>query len=650
MADFTSVIRRAVEGLPESTPEMRARVYEKARAAVIRQMENMNPKPPEALVKRQIDKIDTAIAEVEAEFAEALPPEEPDDAAEPASDNIADVEDRPDVHEDTVRTEYDDREQDEPDQQIRDEEPVDAPEPQNHRFFEPHDREVEQQPEPLADAANNPSVDDEADEYEHDRYDYRDAGVDDRDDFTRHDDATDEAGDDAELSDDDLPRQPSGSSYGALRQSTFEIVGRDGLRDEDPAIEADVSDEPEDDAGYHFETPDDVDTTGQRVSFGDGEEHFNQEDEDDRAPRFEPAPPPPRRPVPEKDWAHVDSLLGLEPEDQLGSYEDYDEEDDDVADNKGDGASRRRLVPALIGLVVILVIAVGGYFAWTNMGSMRDLVAGSSQPADTEVAETDTPAPGGDAAEEAGSVDKPFTQRLLPDGTEVVEGLPAAGSATGPARTVASRTAAASDSATPSTSSQEAADPAPPVGAGQLMYLYEEQLGQSVPSSFEGSVEWELKQENNGTAVSEPVIEGTMNVPDVGLKGTITFRRNDDPSLPASHLVDVSFELSDNFEGGAIDNVQRMSLKNTEASRGDPLVAVSAKITDDLYMLALNDYQQARKQNMTLLRDRNWIDIPVTYRNGRRALLTLEKGTTGMAIFDRAIQEWQALGDINDGN
>lgn len=74
MADFIAVIRRAVDGLSNNTPEMRARVYEKARAAVVRQLENMSPRPPEHMLQRQLDKLDAAIREVEAEHADALPP------------------------------------------------------------------------------------------------------------------------------------------------------------------------------------------------------------------------------------------------------------------------------------------------------------------------------------------------------------------------------------------------------------------------------------------------------------------------------------------------------------------------------------------------------------------------------------------------
>ena len=44
----------------------------------------------------------------------------------------------------------------------------------------------------------------------------------------------------------------------------------------------------------------------------------------------------------------------------------------------------------------------------------------------------------------------------------------------------------------------------------------------------------------------------------------------------------------------------------------------------------------------SLLRNQAWIDIPVVYKSGRRALLTMEKGIPGEKVFDEALQAWQA--------
>ena len=71
MADFVAVIRRAVDGLSDNTPEMRVKVYARARGAVQRQLESMKPRPPETMLQRQLEKLEAAIRDVEAEHAEA---------------------------------------------------------------------------------------------------------------------------------------------------------------------------------------------------------------------------------------------------------------------------------------------------------------------------------------------------------------------------------------------------------------------------------------------------------------------------------------------------------------------------------------------------------------------------------------------------
>lgn len=92
MADFVAVIRRTVDGLSDNVPEMRAKVYDKARGAVRRQLENMKPRPSDEMIERQMGKLEAAITEVESEHAEALPPLEDEPVAnvvEPTPEPVA---------------------------------------------------------------------------------------------------------------------------------------------------------------------------------------------------------------------------------------------------------------------------------------------------------------------------------------------------------------------------------------------------------------------------------------------------------------------------------------------------------------------------------------------------------------------------------
>jgi hypothetical protein len=133
------------------------------------------------------------------------------------------------------------------------------------------------------------------------------------------------------------------------------------------------------------------------------------------------------------------------------------------------------------------------------------------------------------------------------------------------------------------------------------MFLYEERIGQSSPTAIQGSITWSLQHEAGANGKQEASVQGTLTVPERNLTAQLTFKRNSDPSLPASHIVEMVFSLPANFEGGAIDSVQRISMKRTEQDRGDALIAVPAKITDDFHMIALNDYPDARKVNLDLL-------------------------------------------------
>ncbi|MGO4842743.1 hypothetical protein AB4144_61780, partial [Rhizobiaceae sp. 2RAB30] len=63
MADFVAVLRKTIDGLGETTPEMRRRVYEKARATVANKLATLNP-PPASVAGRQKKSLEDAIVEV----------------------------------------------------------------------------------------------------------------------------------------------------------------------------------------------------------------------------------------------------------------------------------------------------------------------------------------------------------------------------------------------------------------------------------------------------------------------------------------------------------------------------------------------------------------------------------------------------------
>ena len=122
----------------------------------------------------------------------------------------------------------------------------------------------------------------------------------------------------------------------------------------------------------------------------------------------------------------------------------------------------------------------------------------------------------------------------------------------------------------------------------------------------------------------------------------MTIRRNADQTLPASHIIELIFLTPDGFDGGGIDNILRFAMKGSEQDAGSPLIGVPAKIADGFFLVALNDTKADETANLSLMRNQEWIDIPVVYKSGRRALLTMEKGIPGDKVFDEALKAWQA--------
>ncbi|WP_299869678.1 hypothetical protein [uncultured Hoeflea sp.] len=528
MADFVAVIRKAVDNLSENTPENRSKVYDKARQAIRRQLEAINPPPTDEVIAKQLDKLDFAISEVEAEHTEALP---------------ADIDET-----DALMAEL---------ESMVEKSPVVA------------DLAPETPPAPAPAATPAPPPPPAA--------------------------------------------APAAVASPVLSPAPLQVEPAEPVVDDAATVDAPPAAAPV--------RPDEL----------VGPEH-------DEAFGIDPAP---------------------EPKPSSGSRRDK---------SRGGGG--------VMAIVLVLFLAGVALAGWMYKDALIAMVGGATGPAtetaepasetatdpatETAAATPETSTPDEPAPEATPEIEVPetgepgsdkFTQRLNADGSEtdpgpapgpaIVDGVEGRSVAELTDTTPADEAIAEENSADTPVAPEEASVPdSQPLGVAQKMILYEERLGQQSLEVKPGTVVWTLVSEPSGDGPDEQVIRGEINNPDKGLSALLTIKRNTDPSLPASHLVEVVFALPPEFEGGSIDQLQRIAFKQTEADQGNPLIAVPAKITQDFYMVALNDLDEARQTNIELMRQRNWIDIPVVYSNGRQALITLEKGASGTEVFNQALDAW----------
>lgn len=342
--------------------------------------------------------------------------------------------------------------------------------------------------------------------------------------------------------------------------------------------------------------------------------------------------------------------------------------------------TKRRVPMGLIAALVALVVVVAaGYGLWLNrddlgslFGSGGGTVAEGEQtkpaeapaqqaapaasepetPAGGQMVSTETEQPraaGGDTQPAAAETPK-YTQRLMSDGKEVDEGPADGGQSVGEGTSMASATQLADNSATGQTAPGAAApqpaetqqtrpaDQALPVG--QRAIFYEERPSLAEGTADTGSAVWTLVNESPGNDLPpEPAIRAEVNIPSKNVQLKMTIRRNADTTLPASHIIEMIF--LGNFEGGGIESVLRVALKGSEAAPGNPLIGIPARITDGYFLIALSSSEAERNTNLELLLRQSWLDIPIVYKSGRRALVTLEKGVPGDKVFQEAIQAWQ---------
>jgi hypothetical protein len=351
--------------------------------------------------------------------------------------------------------------------------------------------------------------------------------------------------------------------------------------------------------------------------------------------------------------------------------------------------SKGRLGLAIVALIVLVFAGVAGYALWLNRDEVAAMTGLGTTPAQDEAATPESPASDEEPKPEVAAVEpvappvaeqpaaapapaavpavQKFTQKLNSDGTETDEG-PAGGTpGVGEGNSVAALTVPPPEQA-PSTAPADApapagetptvdqaaeatpaaepsapapSEPAAAVPVGQRAIFYEERTSNSGGSAEAGSTVWSIVQESpGGDKPPEAAIRADVSVPGKEIQLRMTVRRNGDPTLPASHIIELIFLTPDNFEGGVIDNLLRMTMKETEEATGNPLLGVPAKIGDGFFLIALSDGKAESEANMQLFRRMKWIDIPIVYRSGRRALMTLERGIPGDKVFEEALRAW----------
>ena len=201
------------------------------------------------------------------------------------------------------------------------------------------------------------------------------------------------------------------------------------------------------------------------------------------------------------------------------------------------------------------------------------------------------------------------------------------------------------DDTDPEEIAPERVSPEPPaalpddqVGVAQRAMLYEEDPANPAgePRAAAGSAVWRLDTDDP----DDPGIVAQVRVPDMNITMTMTIRRNLDPDLPASHTIELDFVNAGDETRNVLD-AGLPHLKEDEVVRGAPLAGLTVPISDNFFLIGLSNLRADQQRNRNLLTNRNWIELPMRFAGGQRAVIAFDKGMSGQQVIEQAFAAWE---------
>ena len=204
------------------------------------------------------------------------------------------------------------------------------------------------------------------------------------------------------------------------------------------------------------------------------------------------------------------------------------------------------------------------------------------------------------------------------------------GSATPPA------TSAAKPAASPSVPQGQNQQPVLPVAARAL--FFEEKADDPRGSQSDGQVVWQLERLAGTGGKRYPVVRGTVSVAKAGMSIDLAFRKNADPSLPASHTVDVVFRPDAGRDG--VRTIGPIEARDQETMPGVPLKGAMVPVGDNLFLIGLDKTELAIAGNIEAMAEKKWFAFQFQLADSKLGAVLIEKGPTGERVFREAIAAW----------
>jgi hypothetical protein len=192
----------------------------------------------------------------------------------------------------------------------------------------------------------------------------------------------------------------------------------------------------------------------------------------------------------------------------------------------------------------------------------------------------------------------------------------------------------------PETSTQPAQSAAPAPSAGRAAMLIASADNPQKPAVSLGSTVWSLIP----PAPNQPgtvAVKAEADIPDLKMHATMTLRKNNDPTLQATHTIDLKFSFAEGAPVTGFKDVGLPQMRKEDSTAAEALTSVKVKISDTYFLIALAKGEADTARNLDLMQTRSWFDFPLLLNDDRIAKIVFQKSPEGQAMLDKAFDAWK---------
>jgi hypothetical protein len=194
----------------------------------------------------------------------------------------------------------------------------------------------------------------------------------------------------------------------------------------------------------------------------------------------------------------------------------------------------------------------------------------------------------------------------------------------------------------PATPAPEAASApaAPTPSAGRAAMLIASADNPQKPVVSLGSTVWSLIPPAPGQP-STVAVKAEADIPDLKMHATMTLRKNTDPTLQATHTIDLKFSFAEGAPITGFKDVGLPQMRKEDSTAAEALTSVKVKISDTYFLIALAKGESDIARNLDLMQTRSWFDFPLLLNDDRIAKVVFQKSPEGQAMLEKAFDAWK---------